>query len=117
MERGYIRLIALDYTVKIILAAALGLGAYMLLTASKKLQLNVAAEIISPGDGGFVHFTATATGGKPPYFVDWSFGDGETVQNQWDYYHQYTYAGTYSITITLIDSNNVHDVKYLTVTV
>src|SRR6266568_9446159 len=50
-----------------------------------------------------VSFTAVATGGTLPYTVSWSFGDGSTGTGSIAT-HTYTTTGTFSATLTVVDS-------------
>ena len=52
-----------------------------------------------------VQFTGSADGGYPPYDYLWSFGDGETSEEQ-NPIHEYASAGNYTITLTVTDDNN-----------
>lgn len=48
-------------------------------------------------------FTATATGGIPPYTYAWTFGDNTTASGQ-QVQHSYTTAGNYVIGVTVTDA-------------
>ncbi|TMI22432.1 PKD domain-containing protein, partial [Candidatus Bathyarchaeota archaeon] len=52
-----------------------------------------------------VSFSATVTGGTPPYvsFI-WNFGDGSALGSGNTPMHGYTAAGTFSVTVTVTDS-------------
>src|SRR5213083_309286 len=57
----------------------------------------------SPSAGQPVSFTASASGGTPPYSYTWSYGDGSTgtgLQST----HAYIRDGTYQVTLTVADS-------------
>ena len=60
-----------------------------------------------------VQFTGSADGGYPPYDYLWSFGDGETSEEQ-NPIHEYDMAGNYTITLTVTDDNEttVSDTTY-----
>src|SRR5207249_9422008 len=50
-------------------------------------------------------FTATVTGGTPPYVsFSWNFGDGSVLGSGNTPTHGYTAAGTFSVTVTVMDS-------------
>jgi PKD repeat protein len=53
-----------------------------------------------------VSFTATASGGTPPYTFDWDFGDGEYASEQ-NPIHTYILTGTYNWTLTVIAGGEV----------
>ena len=50
-------------------------------------------------------FTATASGGIPPYAYSWNFGDGSATSSVQDPSHAYTTAGTFTATVTATDSS------------
>src|SRR6266581_4105759 len=57
----------------------------------------------SPDVGQSISFTASASGGTPPYIYSWSYGDGSTgtgLQST----HTYSVDGTYQVTLTVEDS-------------
>ncbi|TMI37484.1 PKD domain-containing protein [Candidatus Bathyarchaeota archaeon] len=57
----------------------------------------------SPSAGQPVSFTASASGGTPPYSYTWSYGDGSNgtgLQST----HAYIRDGTYQVTLTVADS-------------
>ncbi len=52
-----------------------------------------------------VSFSATVTGGTPPYVsFSWNFGDGSALGSGNTPTHAYTAAGTFSVTVTVTDS-------------
>jgi len=52
-----------------------------------------------------VSFSATVTGGTPPYVsFSWNFGDGSVLGSGNTPTHGYTAAGTFSVTVTVMDS-------------
>src|SRR5438094_369912 len=50
-----------------------------------------------------VSFTATSSGGTPPYTYSWSFGDGATGTGLTTS-HTYSSSGSYTVTLTVTDS-------------
>ena len=52
-----------------------------------------------------VSFTAVTTGGILPYVISWDFGDGATGTGSVAT-HTYTIAGTFSVTLTVVDSGS-----------
>ncbi len=53
-----------------------------------------------------VTFTGSAIGGTSPYTYSWSFGDGSTSTAQ-NPSHTYAKAGTYTATLTVVDSSSI----------
>src|SRR5438093_1580465 len=51
-------------------------------------------------------FTATITGGTPPYMFKWSFGDGSPFQSSNPVSHIYSVKGSYSVTLNATDANS-----------
>jgi len=72
----------------------------------------------SPVTGQTVNFTATVTGGSPPYTYSWSFGDGTTDSGS-PASHTYENANTYSVVLIVTDANGTtfSDAKLLAVKV
>jgi PKD repeat protein len=78
-----------------------------------------------------VTFHGSASGGKAPYYYSWDFGDGTSTQitskDAATVQHSYYVPGTYTVTLTVMDSNGdrstdtstvlVHDVQELVVNV
>jgi len=54
--------------------------------------------------GTEVCFTGTAQGGSPPYTFTWNFGDGSAPGSGVAPCHTYAAAGTYPVTLTVMDS-------------
>src|SRR5205823_1654459 len=57
----------------------------------------------SPSGGQSVSFTASASGGTPPYSYTWSYGDGSTGTGL-QVTHTYHRDGTYQVALTVADS-------------
>jgi len=53
--------------------------------------------------GDNVNFTATASGGTPPYSFSWNFGDGQTGIGQVAF-HTFTSPGSYTVRVNVTDS-------------
>jgi hypothetical protein len=70
----------------------------------------------SPQTGQQVAFTASGSGGTPPYSFGWSFGDGTTGTGS-TVSHSYTLPGTYTVTLTVTDANGQTATASATVTV
>lgn len=63
-----------------------------------------------------VNFSASATGGSPPYYYKWSFGDGTTTAQK-DPAYLYNNAGNYNVTLSVTDSHANRADKYVTIKV
>ncbi len=59
----------------------------------------------TPTAGQSVTFTATASGGTPPYSYSWSFGDGTTGAGS-STSHAYAITGSYNVVLTAKDSSS-----------
>ena len=51
-------------------------------------------------------FSATPSGGRPPYTYDWDFGDGSAHSSDSNPTHTYTQVGSFSWTLSVNDSLN-----------
>jgi len=72
------------------------------------VEVSGSASPISGDSPLTVYFTGNATGGTLPYSYYWSFGDGQS-SNQQNLSHTYNTAGNYTATLTVTDSNNNQD--------
>src|SRR5213083_1905009 len=59
----------------------------------------------SPQPGDNINFTPSARGGTPPYSYFWDFGNGASASGASATY-SYSTAGSYTVTLTVIDSSN-----------
>ncbi|MFO7538435.1 MAG: PKD domain-containing protein, partial [Chloroflexota bacterium] len=59
----------------------------------------------------------TDTGGGSPYLIEWNFGDGNTAEGSLSANHAYADNGTYTVTLTVTNSENqvVSDTLLVTV--
>ena len=64
-----------------------------------------------------VTFTATTIGGVSPYTYAWNFGNGMTGGNMNPISHTYLAPGTYSVTLTVTDSDSPAEVAMSTMDV
>ncbi len=53
--------------------------------------------------GSSIAFTFTGSGGNEPFDLFWDFGDGSSVENGLNPNHEYEFAGTYVVTLTVVD--------------
>ena len=67
--------------------------------------LAVTTNPVSGNTGSPVNFTASASGGNPPYTYSWTFGDGGTGSGA-SPSHTYLADGTFTVTATVLDSLN-----------
>jgi len=75
------------------------------LTVSPPLTFTATTTGGSGGPAPFTaNFTASASGGKPPYTYLWDFGDGQTSTLP-NTSHTYTNPGTFTVRITFTDSD------------
>ncbi|TMI54860.1 PKD domain-containing protein [Candidatus Bathyarchaeota archaeon] len=72
--------------------------------SSSQLKASFTYAPMTPTVGQTVTFTATASGGTSPYSYSWNFGDGTTGTGSTTT-HAYSSAGSYTATLTIIDSS------------
>jgi VCBS repeat-containing protein len=63
-----------------------------------------------------VQFSASASGGTPPYSYSWNFGDG-ALNNQQNSSHTYSNAGTYTATLNVTDNTGAKVSSSIQITV
>jgi len=67
----------------------------------------------------WVEFTYTGMDGNPPLSYEWNFGDASPVSNDQDPIHQYTSAGSYTVSVLVTDDDGDSDtetkIDYITV--
>lgn len=63
-----------------------------------------------------VKFTASASGGTPPYTYDWQFGDNDTARGT-AVLHVYQNPGTYTVTLTATDAEGGVSTTHITVVI
>jgi PKD repeat protein len=56
----------------------------------------------TPTSGQILSFTATGSGGQPPYTYAWDFGDGAKTTGS-SATHSYSTSGNYTVTLTVTD--------------
>jgi hypothetical protein len=79
--------------------------------------LDVDAQGDNKGEvGESLSFTGTASGGTPPYSYEWDFGDGEISEEQ-NPTHKYEDAGTYDVTLYVMDGAGVEGIDFFSVTI
>lgn len=71
--------------------------------AAVNLTVTLPTEFVSSSDGVTVTFSASATGGTPPYTFAWDFGDGGRGTGA-SVTHTYSSWGTYTVTVTVRDA-------------
>ena len=115
---GSFELIASEGVVRAILAAlaAQQLGQVPQIITTQTVQTEVIGEPISPLAGGLIandtegvapatfEFDANLRGGIEPYTVNWDFGDGSQESDKKTVVHTFDEAGTYTVTVTAMDS-------------
>jgi|GEM_PF-2699566 len=80
------------------------------------LTVTIGVAQAAPIVGAPVTFTATATGGTPPYGYAWDFDDG-TIANIRAPSHAFEAAGTYNVSVTVNDAETSVVVQNRSVTV
>jgi len=85
-------------------------------TVTSPLSANITYSPSSPAPLANVQFTATATGGTAPYSYRWDFGDGTNGMGA-TVSHSYLLPGTYTVILTVVDSNGLTTAASTTVTV
>ena len=78
--------------------------------------MDVAANLNTGNAPLEVQFNPNITGGTAPYAYAWSFGDGGTSNEEYPI-HTYMQSGTYSVTLTVTDSDNKNGAAATTITV
>jgi PKD repeat protein len=120
---GSFELIASEERVQAILAAlaaqleqAQQLGQVQQIVTTQTVQTEVIGEPISPLAGELIasdtegvapatfEFDANIRGGVEPYAINWDFGDGSQESNKETVVHTFDEAGTYTVTVTIMDS-------------
>jgi len=84
--------------------------------ARAPLSVSMSASPASPSVGQQVTFTASVSGGLPPYSYAWKFGDGATGTGN-PTTHIYTAQGSYPLVLNVTDSANKFVVASQTVSV
>lgn len=75
------------------------------LTVNPRLLITLLNSSSSQIDlGKPINFTATATGGTPPYVFSWVFGDGGIGGNLQNITHIFTTNGPFATTVAVVDS-------------
>src|SRR6266849_2379057 len=72
-------------------------------TASTALSISVSFTPSTPSVGQTVTFSATVSGGTPPYGVGWDFGDGQ-ISVGLSTTHVFSNTGTFNVTAAVTDS-------------
>ena len=80
-------------------------GVEPVVVGSSPLQDGFTYSPTSPQPGENINFTASARGGTPPYSYSWDFGNGASATGGTAAY-SYATAGSYTVTLTVIDSMN-----------
>src|SRR2546426_63637 len=82
-----------------------GTGVSPVVIGTAPLQDGFTYSPTSPQPSDSINFTASARGGTPPYSYSWDFGNGASASGVSGTY-SYASAGSYVVTLTVIDSAN-----------
>ncbi len=78
-----------------------------ILISTQELAVNICADVTSGPAPLLVQFNdgcGNVSGGVPPYFYDWDFGDGSDHCYDWATQHAYNLPGIYYVTLTVTDA-------------
>src|SRR6266568_1466524 len=92
------------------------IGVEPVVVGSSPLQDGFTYSPTSPQPGENINFTASARGGTPPYSYSWDFGTGASATGDTAAYSCAT-AGSYTVTLTVIDSMNRSNNTYQSLTI
>ncbi len=82
--------------------------AWRLSTSSSSVSASFTWSPTSPSIGEKVNFTASASGGTPPYTYGWNFGDNTTFSSgNSTATHTYTVAGKYTVSLVVTDTTGL----------
>jgi PKD repeat protein len=120
---GSFELIASDEMVQALVAALAAqldqaqlLGQLQQIVTIRTIQTGVFGESVTPLAGSLTasgtrgvapatfEFGTDLRGGAPPYTINWDFGDGSQESNRESVVHTFDEPGTYTVTMTVIDS-------------
>ena len=76
------------------------------ITTARALTVSFAESPATPEVGQSVSFTVTSTGGVGSVTFTWTFGDGSSVTTN-PATHVYTLSGSFTVSVTAVDSNRV----------
>jgi PKD repeat protein len=82
----------------------------------QELDVSFTTNATSINVGESIKFTSAVNNGTSPYTYDWDFNDGST-SNETDPIHNFTTSGTYTVLLTVIDSNSINGTYSRTITV